>query len=501
MAQQPNIVIIMTDQQRVDLCAREGYPLDTTPFLDGLAAGGTWFNRAYTCSPTCAPARVSMLTGRYPSATRVRSNHNVPDAIYTQDIVDVLAGRGYATAMIGKNHSHLTSDRVDHWYEFGHRGGKGDDRTEQEVAFDKWLGELRHRSAPEATPFPLECQGPYREVTDAQQWVGSVKDRPFFLWLTMAEPHNPYQVPEPYYSMFPPESLPPNCAGPEALPGKGFKFQWIRWLGEQGFHDYAEQIPRARANYLGMLRLIDDQVKRFVEFLDAEGLREDTLLVFVSDHGDFVGEYGLVRKGPEVPERLMRIPLLFNGPGVVAEAEAHPAHVSIVDIMPTLCEVVGAELPAGVQGRSLWPMLTGGDWPGEEFASAYGEQGFGGLHYTDEDTLDPQQEGALRGGLAFDCLNSWSQSGTMRMLRKGDWKLAFDMQGTGQLYDLSKDPAELENLYDRPELADVQREMLADLLAWTLRAQDPLPLPRNRYVYKGDPRNYWSPYRPGGAKP
>ncbi len=83
----------------------------------------------------------------------------------------------------------------------------------------------------------------------------------------------------------------------------------------------------------------------------------------------------------------------------------------------------------------------------------------------------------------------------MRMLRKGDWKLIFDMQGAGQLYNLARDPVELNNLYGRPEVADVEHELLAELLAWTLRVQDPLPLPRRRYVMKRDPRNYWSPYR------
>ena len=94
MPDRPNIVLIMTDQQRADLCAREGYPLDTTPFLDALAAQGTWFNRAYTVAPVCVPARVSTLTGRYPSATRVRTNHNVEDATYQADLIDVLARAG-----------------------------------------------------------------------------------------------------------------------------------------------------------------------------------------------------------------------------------------------------------------------------------------------------------------------------------------------------------------------------------------------------------------------
>ena len=495
MPDEPNIVLIMTDQHRADVSAREGWPLDTTPRLDRLAAAGTWFDRAYTVAPVCAPARISLLTGRFPGAHRARTNHNIADALYERDLIDVLAARGYATAMVGKNHSHLTPERVDHWFALGHGGGRGENRTPQEKAFDEWLTGLHHCAAPEAAPFPLACQGPYRAVSDAQQWVRSVKGRPFFLWLTFAEPHNPYQAPEPYFSLFPPESLPPTRAGREALEAKGFKWAWTRRLGERAFRDYDRQLPRARANYLGMLRLLDDQVRRFVDFLEAERLRDSTLIVFLADHGDFVGEYGLVRKGPEMPECLMRVPLLFAGPGIVACPRPHAAHVSIADIMPTLCEAVGAPLPPGVQGRSLWPMLTGRDYPPEEFASVYAEQGFGGLHYAPDDDLDPVEEGALNDAVRFDCLNSWSQSGTMRMLRKGDWKLVFDMQGRGQLYHLASDPAELTDLYSRPEHAAVRQELLADLLAWTLRMQDPLPLPRRRYVPKTDPRNYWSPYR------
>jgi arylsulfatase A-like enzyme len=217
MADKPNIVIIMTDQQRADISAREGFPLDTTPALDRLARQGTWFNRSYTVMPVCAPARVSMLTGRYSSATRVRTNHNVEDATYDQDLVDVLRAQGYATAMCGKNHSHLTADRVDHWFPLGHAGGYGQrGRTPQEAAFDQYLRDLRHRAAMEPTPFPVECQGPYRAVSDAQRWIDTLGGQPFFLWLTFAEPHNPYQVPEPYYSMFPPDALPPTQAGTEA---------------------------------------------------------------------------------------------------------------------------------------------------------------------------------------------------------------------------------------------------------------------------------------------
>jgi arylsulfatase A-like enzyme len=482
-AGKPNIVIIMTDQQRADICKREGFALDTTPFLDSLAREGTWFNRAYTSMPVCAPARTSMLTGRYPNATRVRTNHNVPDATFQTDLIEVLRSQGYVTGLCGKNHTYLRPDKLDHWFELGHDGGSGPDRTEQERAFDSYLRNLHHSAAYEATPFPVECQGPYRAVSSALSWINTVKDRPFFLWLSFAEPHNPYQVPEPYFSMFPPDSVPPTRSGKEAL------------AAETAFPDFDRQVVQARSNYFGMLRLIDDQIKRLIKSLKEKGLYDNTIFVCLSDHGDFVGEYGLVRKGPELPEVLTRIPMIFAGPDISASAQPHSAHVSIVDVMPTLCDAIGLVLPVGVQGRSLWPLLTGRDYPKEEFASAYSEHGFGGLHYTADDKLDPRREGAINNAVSYDELNSWSQSGTMRMVRKGEWKLVFDMQGAGQLYNLTKDPIELKNLYDDHDYSQIKQELLAEMMAWTLRVQDPLPLPRSRYVMKTDPHNYWSPYR------
>jgi len=493
MGRKPNIVIIMTDQQQARLCAREGYPLDTTPFLDTLARQGAWFNRAYTANPTCAPARVSMFTGRFPSATRVRSNHNILDATYTQDLCDVLRAQGYTTALCGKNHSHLAKGRsLDYVSHYSHDGGQGEHRTADEKACDAWLKELHHAVSLEPTPFSIECQPPYRVVRDAMDWVDRVQGQPFFLWLSFAEPHNPFQVPEPYWSMFPPADLPPKLAGPESLATRGYAWRknYELWRGRNP--NYDDQLARQPSNYLGMLRLIDDQVKRFVEYLDEAGLRENTMLVFVSDHGDFCGEYGLMRKGPGLPELLLRIPLLFNGPGIVAGADPRPEHVSIVDIMPTLCELVEAELPDGVQGRSLLPLLCGEDVPAAEFASVYAEQGFGGKQVTDEDNIDPEDEGAYNNGCNYDCLNSWTQSGTTRMVRKNDWKLTFDAEGRGLLHNVAEDPAELSNCYADPALAGVRDEMHRELLIWLHRTQDPLPQPRRRYHFKRREHNYYT---------
>ena len=495
MAKKPNFVIIMTDQQRADVSKREGFPLDTTPFLDSLAAQGTWFDRAYTTMPACLPARVSMLTGRYPSATHARTNHNGEDAFFETDLYEVLHRQGYRTGLFGKNHSHLDAARMDYYFPLGHHGASGVNRTEDETAFDEYLASLRMRADFAPAPFGVEVQCPFRAVTAATKWIDSIPDDdPFLLWLSFPEPHNPYQVPEPYFSLFPPETLPSTHSDQSALAAKGFKYQWLRHIGEAAFADYAKQLPRARSNYLGMLRLIDDQIKRFVDHLESRRLRDDTIVIFLADHGDYVGEYGLVRKGAELPEVLIRIPCFFVGPGVLASDQPHPAHITIADVMPTICEAIGTETPRGVQGRSLWPLLTGMEYPEAEFESAYSEHGFGGLHYTADDDYGAHGDG-LNAAIGFDELNSWSQSGTMRAIRKGDWKLIFDMQEHGQLYNLAEDPVELNNLFDHPDYAAIQSKMVAKLLGWTLRAQDPLPHPRRRYRFKSDRRNYWSPYR------
>jgi arylsulfatase A-like enzyme len=492
-SKKPNIVIIMTDQQRADHSAREGFALDTTPHLDRMAREGVWFNRAYTSMPACVPARTSMFTGRWPEANRARTNHNTQDVVYNTDLIDVLKEQGYVTGLCGKNHCYMTPQRFDHWLQMGHGGGMP--KNDAERKFDTFLKDMHHGVALEPTPFPLEVQCPHRAVSSATEWIDTLEEQPFFLWLTFPEPHNPFQAPEPYYSMFPPDAVPPRRSTAAHLKQKGFKYEFARSLVERGFSNWEAQLERQPSVYCGMLRMIDDQVKRFTGFLDDRGLSDNTIVINLADHGDFVGEYGLVRKGPELPEVLTRIPLSFTGPGIVATPEPHDAHVSIVDVMPTICDALDVPIPEGVQGRSLWPMLTGQDYPKEEFNSIYAEHGFGGLYWTDEEEITATEEGALNDVIGFDELNQWSQCGQQRMVRKGDWKLLFDMQGNGQLYNLVEDPVELYNLYFDPQYRDIKQELHEELMAWSLRAQDSIPAPRRRYSVKTDPHNYWSPHR------
>lgn len=487
----PNIILIMTDQQRADVCKREGFVLDTTPFEDSLAKRGVWFNKAYTSAPACVPARTSMLTGRYPNTTQVRSNHNIIDAVFETDIVDVMKFKGYKTALVGKNHCYLTNKDMDEWKEYGHTGSYDAGSTKEKQAFDAYMNTLSFHLGEKATPFPVELQYPYRIVNDSLQWIDSVKSNPFFLWMSFPEPHEPYQVPKPYYDMFPPEKLPPVLAGKDTIAKKGYVYQKQKELAIMTLGDIDAQMPRIRSNYFGLMRLIDDQIKRFVEKLEEKGLMDNTVIVFVSDHGDYAGEYGLTHKGAGVPEVLMRVPMFWVGKGIHSQANPHSAHVSMTDIFPTVCEIIGVDIPRGVQGRSLWPLLTGKEYPKKEFAAAYGEQGYGGLFFNDSDTLDPKEEGCVRPGIMWDELNTWDQCGSLRMLRKDNWKLEYDMMGKGGLYNLTDDPSEINNLWDDPKCAAVKSEMIAEALKRAIRYQDDIPYPRRRYHFKRDKRNYY----------
>lgn len=487
----------MTDQQRADLRKSQGFALDTMPFLDSWSEGGVDFQKAYTPNPICLAARCSLFTGRYPSSHQVRSNQNVEDIRYTKDILDIMKDQGYRTAICGKNHTYRRpAEDFDYAHPTGHLGidrnqcrSEGEKALSDALDYESLFIDLQHPA-----PGGVEAQHPYRNVTDALSFLDEVGGRnPFFLWVSLAEPHNPYQVPEPYFDMFPPETLPAIMTNGKDLDAKGAKFIFVRdtWnkvLGE----NHQERLLRDRSNYYGMLRLIDDQFKRFIEGLENRGLSDDTIVVYLSDHGDFVGEYGLMRKGPELPEVLTHIPMVWKGPGIEGRGKDNAHFVNIVDILPTLCGILGVEIPFGVQGKDIMPLLHDVALPEREFDTAYSESGFGGLYFDEKDALTPQEEGACHNGWqTFDCLDTWTQAGQARMVRKGDWKLQLDMLGNGYLYNLKDDPHEINNLYDNPAEVETKADMLAELMASTLRAEDPLPPPNHRYRVKREPNGYW----------
>lgn len=480
MRRKPNIVLIMTDQQRADFFASEGFPVDTMPRIEALGRTGTRFRRAYTPMPTCTPARTSLMTGRFPKATRVKQNWSPEKSVtFAEDLPRVLRAEGYSVNIAGKNHSYLGREDFDLYAApYSHTNGPAERASDLEREADAWLNKLDHHVAAEPTPFPLETQLCARIVEDAIGCVEANRDNPFFLWLSLPEPHNPYQAPEPYFSMFAPDDMPERLGSAQQTRARGGQWQWLAELFEEKRPGYDAEWRRYRAVYCGMLRMIDDQIARFLDHLEMRGLAEDTIVVFVSDHGDYVGDHGLQRKGAGLPECLVRVPVIVAGPGIAAR-DNETDFVSLVDLFPTLCEAIGAAIPPGVQGRSLWPMLTGEPYPAREFDSIYAELGIGDLPYEPGERPDlhfPYE------GRTIDELNAVTQSGNLKMVRKGDFKLVFDVLGRAGLFDLSRDPGELDDLYDDPAHAAKKTEMLEALLTWSIRTEDSLP--RAKYLPK-----------------
>ncbi len=480
----PNVVIIMTDQQQARMSAREGFPADTTPFVDRLAEQGTAFSNAYTTSPICTPARISLLTGRYPSAHGGVENHrrqgdpNFADPWITPKemvsarthLFEVLGRLGYRRALIGKNHAHLDNDDFEYVRSYHHHAQISDEKSPGERAFDEWLESLDHRMSPDPAPFPPELQLPHRMVTDATRWVALAADGPFALWLSFPEPHNPYQVPEPYYSLFDGDAYVPPVTGRDDLADASYRWraQDEMFRHSLGGRDVDAYVKRARTNYMGMLRLLDDEIGRFIGFLREHGFYEETLIVVLSDHGDLAGEFGLLRKGLDLSEFLIRVPLMFAGHGVAARGVDSEHFASIADVFPTVCDALGVEAPPDVQGRSLWPFLNGSTDRIEGADVACCEWGNGRPMLTQED-FERDRDRWLGGG--FQELNAFVCSGAMRSIRKGDWKLIVDSRGCVRLYDLREDPCELDDLSGHPAHKDVREELLRELVASVVRLQ------------------------------
>lgn len=495
----PNLIFIIADQRHYGLSKATGYPLDTSPTLDHLQGRGIGFQNNYCTQPACMPSRVSMLTGRWPEATHVRTNFEAKYAFFSQDLYQVAKSRGYRTSLCGKNHTYLKPTDVDVWREFTHQGGYiAPDAAPAVQEYENWLKSLHFNMAEEPSPYPVTTQIPYRIVSEAIKFIDGSADQPFLLQVSFPEPHDPEQVPAPYWNMFPPEAVPPRCAGPEALEKMGPRARWEYRLQQDHFPDTEDHWRRYVSNYLGALRMIDDQIARLNGHLEKRNLAAKTLVVFTADHGDYLMNYGLGRKGVGLYEALTHTPQIWWGYGVRPSNVVEQAFTSMADLMPTMCEAMGAEIPHGVQGRSLWPLLQGQDYSREEFRSIFSSAGLGGLYYDSSDNVptsishDPSRSGS------WDELNKVTQSGYQKMVRMEEWKLVYDMMGYGQLYNLRSDPCELMNLFGQAEHADVQARLMAELAMWVIRSQDSLPTgPQNvKYETKWSTKHNWyAPYR------
>jgi arylsulfatase len=453
VSRRPNILFLISDQQRPDSMGCYGSPLLATPNLDRLAREGVVFDNCYVQNPLCCPSRYSVLTGRYPHAHRVRSNWYAPREGEVS-FGHRLGRAGYGTAMIGK--MHLTP-----WQDtFGFDGriiAEAKFHTDCPDDYQSFLlghGWDRRRLYDTASREYLEHCTAVPSKVGADLHIDSFVGRsvceylrraegPFCLFASFLSPHNPFDPPAPYDTMFLDASFPPrNMAEGEVTRKPREAYEYINRRLKWPYS--TDRIPtdvlqRMNAYYHGTCTLIDDWIGRIVEVLKERGQYEDTVLVYSTDHGELMGDHGLVFK-QAFYEQSVRVPLIVHSPSRFAPRRIGDL-AEWIDLFPTFCELGCTDPGPGNQGRSLVPLLEGR--PGARGREA----AFSGNYFG-------------------------------RMVRHGPHKMVYyPGRPYGELYDLEEDPLEQENLWDRLEGSPVKQRLKDLLLEWAFASQDPLPLP------------------------
>lgn len=474
----PNILWICSDQQRWDTLGCYGNRFVHTQNLDRLAGRAAVFESAYSQSPVCTPSRASFLTGRYPRTTRCRQNGQdiPPDEVL---VTRILADNGYTCGLSGKLHLSACNPKVcpemerrinDGYTEFhwSHHSGGGWGRNNEYWA---WLAEKgahfeshRHPESPYVLlGMPEELHQTTWCVEKACTFIKehAKAEMPWLFSVNMYDPHHNFDPPaerlERYLSMLGDIPLPSYREG--ELANRPL-YQQIDHKSAYGgrlgfcFHDMTEKDHRlVRAAYFAMCDLIDAQVGRLLDALNATHQLDNTIVIFMSDHGEMLGDHGIYLKGPYFYEPAIRVPLIMSSPGRIVPLRT-TALVELTDVAPTLLDAVGLPHHPGMQGKSLWPMLTGA-------ASA--------AHHRDDVYCE------------YYNAMAWHRDpkAHLTMVRTDRHKLVVDHStGGGELYDVEADAAEHHNQWDVPAMQGTKIDMLVRLsnrMAWTV---DPLPLRR-----------------------
>lgn len=454
----PNILLIMSDEHGPMFSGCYGHPLVETPALDALARRGVLFENAYCNVPLCVPSRMSFMTGRYVHHTGTWDNSSpLPSDSVTW--AHCLAATGYDVVLDGKMHF-IGPDQL---HGFARQIGV-DLHAQQHQALADW--DAWPRRAPRPWPGVRRAgAGTTREIEVddlvTERALEFLRDparhtRPWLLCTGFIAPHFPFIVPEPYFSRYYPErvdlpDLPPGHL--ERLPPAARRLREA--LGTAGYSE--DEIRRARAAYYGLITYLDDKIGQLLTCLEEQGLAENTVVIYTSDHGELAGEHGLWRK-MSFYEQSARVPLIISWPGVLPQGVRRGEVVSLVDLTATLLDLAAAWPPEAAQGvppldgESLMPLLT----------AAAGEA----VRWRDE---------------AFCELEAHGTDRPLAMLRRGRWKLCYAPGANPseppelELYDLEHDPGEFENLAGDARLAGVQRDLLARLLRewdpWHVRAE------------------------------
>ena len=479
----PHIIIFNPDEMRADTMGHLGNPAAHTPFLDRFAQQeAVSFSRAYCQNPVCVPSRCSFFTGLYPHVNGHRTMsyllhpgettlfRELKDAgyyVWMNDRNDLLAGQvpgwleehadevfcGQPAPAPGPLNPGLRGSPGSPWY-YSHMAGQlgtvadGTRHNGDDEAIDAAIGMIRRRPP----------------------------DRPLCLFLGLFYPHPPYEIEEPYYSMIdrsllPPRILPEDCSGKSKIMRDIRSYAALDGLSEGDWNEI-------RAVYLGMCARIDAQFRRLVDALKEEGIYDDCAVFFLSDHGDYAGDYGLVEKAQNSFEDcLTRVPLLIKPPASVPVSPGVSGSLAeLVDFYATVMDLAGVRPSHTHFGRSLRPVLAdrackvrdfacceGGRLPGERHCDEYHDAK--GRESVPQDVYWPKKKAQ-----ADDEAHA---KGTM--LRTERYKYVSRLAGGDELYDLEEDPGETRNRIDDPALGPVVTALRLQMLKWLQETSDIVP--------------------------
>lgn len=452
----PNILLIYTDQQRFNTIRALGNGYIKTPNLDKLVKTGMAFTNAYVTAPVCLPSRNSLFSGMYTTSNGSYSNHHSGSKPQT-NLVKELKNNGYKTALIGKNHSFLNKEELDviiNTPKFHDKPADG-------------------RTAERAMAWKVE-EDPMAILTDSTMSLlrSNDSEAPYFVWLSYLHPHTPYALPEPYFSMYDSIAIPEPVVEAGGLEAAGKPFRQIfHQENNDRLIPYDDQaIMRMRRNYFGMISMVDAEVGRLLNFLDKEKLRDETLIIFTSDHGDYMGDHGMVTKSPAMYDCLTRVSLIWNWNSVIQPGVITDELISAVDIMPTTLSLLDMDVPPQVQGLNFSDLLTGKNSRSIR-DYVFAEYGIPGKPL-DRNRLHQLIPDYAENPIYFSDpripweANPVTLAGRFRMIRNKEWKFVQELNGTSELYNMVNDPNELVNLWNDPRFINIQQQLQNDLEQW-----------------------------------
>ncbi len=501
MTQPPNILLITSDQHHWSALGAIN-PKIKTPNLDRLCAAGTRFNRAYCPNPTCTPTRASIITGQYPSTHGAWSLGTKLDED-APTVGDAFRAGDYHSFLVGKAHfqplasapdqtsveSYPILHDLDYWRTFNdhHTPWYGFDHVEltrnhadeahvgqhyaiwlEEQGLDNWrdyfsdpkTGQPKRYGAWDL-PAELHYSNWTASRTIALVEESAQSDKPFFGWASFHDPHPPYLIPEPWASMYDPADMEPGTLlenEMELLPEHFRLTQQERPdysayqetpHGNHGFNSHLQDDEKGRrdmAIYYGMVSFMDEQIGRILDALDEQGLSENTLIVFTTDHGHFLGQHGLWHKGAFHYEDAIRVPFIASWPGHIAAGAQSEALQSLVDLAPTFLAACDLPISGAMQGVNQLPV-----WANE-------------IENARDEVIVEFRHQPTRVHL--------------RTLVTKRYKLTIYRDQTyGELFDLQADPDERRNLWDDAPSAEVKAEMF-QRLAYAEMRREPTALAR-----------------------